>query len=145
MHPFPLCSCAAADGYPRLRSQPRSQLLHPLAPTAVIDRVRLRDHHRVSAPAFLQPLPKAMRAPVARVGDDPPRGDASPERPCQHPLGEHDLGREASRFRNSRLNTTIPIPCPLSWQVKGAVNEGRTVIRRVGEEDTRVPSGWYGH
>ncbi len=145
MHPFTLCPFASGDGHPRLRIQPRSQLLYPLTPAAVINRVRLRDHHRIGTPASLQPLPEAMRATVARVGDDPSRRGSGVERPREHPLGEGDLGREASRLRNPCLNTTVPIRCPLSWQIQGTVNEGRAAIRHVGKEDTRVPSGWYEH
>lgn len=38
----------------------RSQLLRPLAPAAIEDRVGLWHHHGIGTPPLLEPLPKAM-------------------------------------------------------------------------------------
>jgi len=92
-----------------------------------------RDLHNVAEPVAADRLAQQRIRAVDLVPGDPRCRHTCGHRPGDHRRGKRGLGRELDAVRDARLAAALSVGGPGSRQVQGAIDEGMSTPRRVGQ------------
>src|SRR6266540_2350870 len=128
-------ACASADPFPPRRRQLSQKRLD--LPLLVVERDRLvgRDRQHIGLLVPLQPPAQHPIVAVDTIARDPGQHYASTQRALQHLPRQRRFGRKGPLVGNTGSSTALAILGPFLWQIELAINQGLTMLARVGQEN----------
>jgi len=133
----PVRSGADRQASPRLGRQGGDQLIHtPGGPIGSDHVIVAASREHIAAVVLLQPDPQVLHLPIRLVRGHPRERHVSLDRPLQHRLRQHGLGREGHLIRDPRSPAPGPVGGPPLGQVELPVDQRMPGSARIGHEDT---------